>query len=352
VTTVGEAAANANGQLSGVLNSGLNFLSANDSVTFLLYKRVVLPLDGYVFWLRANLAPPVPIEPDTVIVKGSLHYSTEIAQEEDSTIGYNTIVFTAQSAVDAFQVISPQLMYIGTYQGIRFAFSSNGKYYEQAGLWHYLGVAVTSLTNIQIIDDLSQLPQNQIVSNSLPIWLAMPTYKPPYPGFTCPITLFPSFLIPQNESPPYGAVHIEDTKSLVEVATLGPRLQSHQLATEKVRITLYGCNNKVTIDFLNFCTQYIYDWYFIGMRNLPVINDLKREQAELQVITQKKEILFEINYLQHLVRDLARQHILSAIVNSEASNVPPIVIPPQPFKKSKFSTRARTKITEALHVRS
>ena len=356
MTTVGEATGNAQGQLSGILDAGVKFLSGDTKVTFLLYKRLVLPLDGFIFWVRANLTLPTqpiyPVVPDQVIVSGSLHYSTEITQEEDSTIGFNTIVFTALSAIDAFQEINPHFMYIGTYQGIRFAFSSQGKFYEQAGLWHYLGVAITSLSNIQIIDDIAQLPTKQIVSNSLPIWLAMPSYVPPYPGFRCPITLFPSFLVPQNETPPYGSVHIEDTKALVETAFLGPRLTSSQVASEIVPVTTYGVNNDDIITFLNFVCQYSYDWNYIGMRNMPIIRDEHREQAELQILTQKKKITFEINYQQQSVRDIARQHILSAIVHSEASNVPPIVIPPPlPFKKSVFNAQVRTKITESLHGR-
>jgi hypothetical protein len=319
MTTVNEATGNAQGPLGATLAAGVKTLSADTQVTFLLYRKLVLPLDGYVFWVRDNLTLPTqPIYPmlkDTVIVHGSLHYSTEIGQEEDATIGYNTIVFTALSGIDAFQEITPKYMYLATYQGIRFAFSSHGKYYEQAGLWHYMGVAVTSITDIQIIDDLVQLPSEQIVSNSLPIWLAMPSYVPPYPGFICPFILYPSFLIPQNEQPPYGAVHIEDTRALEAVALLGPRLQSSQLATERVTITTYGVDNDDIITFLNFIIQYSGDWSLIGIRNMPIIRDEKREQSELQVIAQKKQIVVEVNYVQQSIRDVARQYIQHCLVN-------------------------------------
>jgi hypothetical protein len=330
MTTVSEAANSAQGALNGVLSGGVRTLSADTQITFLLYKKLVLPLDGYVFWVRANLVKPIPTLRDTVIVTGSLHYSTEVEQEEDATIPYNTIVFTALAGIDAFQEITPQYMYIGTYMGIRFAFSSHGKYYEQAGLWHYMGVAVTSITDIQIIDDVAQLPSEQIISNSLPIWLAMPSYRPPYPGFICPFPLYPSFLIPQNEPPPYGAVHIEDTRALEAIAFLGPRLQSSQLACEKVIITTYGVNNDDIITFLNFIIQYSSDWSLIGIRNMPIISDEKREQAELQVLAQKKHIVVEVNYVQQSVRDVARQHILGCIVHDEGSGASITVRPSIP----------------------
>jgi hypothetical protein len=322
MTTVSEATGNNKPPLAAELAAGINFLSASLEVTFLLYKKLVLPLDGFVFWVRANLAPPLPIEPDTVNISGSLHYSTELGQEEDGTIAYNTVVFTALEQIDLFQQINPQYIYLATYQGIRFAFSSHGKYYKQADLWHYIGTAVTSITDIQIIDDLSQLPGPQIITNSLPIWLAMPTYVPPYPGFTCPFPLYPSFLVPQNTPPPYGSVHIEDTQSLVETALLGPTLTSQQLASEKVKVTIYGADNCDIIQFLNFVSQYSYDWGYIGLMNMPIVRDEKREQAELQVIAQKKSIEFKVNYLQTCVRNIARQHITNCLV---AVNVDQII---------------------------
>ena len=330
MVSVNEAAGNAKSQLAAELAAGVNLLSGNLQIQFLLYRKLVLPLDGFVFWVRSNLTSPSPIDPDSVNIPGSLHYSTELGQEEDATIAYNTIVFTAESQIDLFQSMNPQYIYLATYQGIRFAFSSQGKYYQQANLWHYLGVAVTSVTDIQIIDDLSQLPKEQIISNSLPIWLAMPSYVPPYPGFRCPFPLYPSFLIPQNEPPPYGAVHIEGTRALEAIAMLGPRLQSSQLVTEKVTITTYGVDNDDITTFLNFIIQYSSDWSLIGIRNMPIISDEKREQAELQVLAQKKQIVVEVNYVQQSVRDVARQHILGCIVHDEGSGAIVTVRPPIP----------------------
>jgi hypothetical protein len=320
MVTVNEAANNAKGQLAAELAAGVNFLSESTQIQFLLYKKLILPLDGYVFWVRANLAPPVPVEPDLVMIAGSLHYSTEIGQEEDATIAYNTVVFTALNPIDLFQDMNPQYIYLATYQGIRFAFSSHGKYYQQAGLWHYLGVAVTSITDIQIIDDLSQLPGEQIVSNSLPIWLAMSTYVPPYPGFRCPFIMYPSFLVPQNEAPPYASVHIEDTQALGSVALLGPHLESSQLVCEKVKVIIYGADNCDIITFLNFVIQYSSDYSYIGLMNMPIVRDEKREQSELQVIAQKKSIEFKVSYLQNCVRDIARQHITKCLVQVETSD--------------------------------
>jgi hypothetical protein len=331
MTTVTEAIGNWKPQLGSVLESGVNVLDANQTVTFTLYQKTVLPLDGFVFWINASLLTPGVNDPEpTVIIQGALHYSTETQQEEQSTISLNTIIFTALNQCDLFQQIDPQWMYLADYNGIRFSFSSQGKYFQQADLWHYMGNAVTSVMGTQIIDTISQLPNQLIVSNSLPIWLAMPAYIPPYPGFTCPIKLYPSFLVPQNEPPPYGAVHIEDTMSLVETATLGPKLQSEQLSSEIVRVVMYGINSDTAITFLNFVVQYSYDWNFIGLMNMPVIRDEKQEHPELQIIAQKKSIEFKVSYLQSSVRNVARQFILKSNVTYYPSNSG---ILPSPLKK-------------------
>lgn len=327
MTTVNEAASNAKSSLAADLAAGVKQLSANQQITFTLYKKMVLPYDGFVFWVNGNLiVADANTPPILANIHGSLHYSVELEQEEDASLSINTIVFTALTPCDIFQEIDPQYLYLANYNGIRFAFSSQGKYYQQADLWHYLGVAVTAVMETQIIDDVAQLdPCNQIVSNSLPIWLAMPSYRPPYPGFTCPFPLYPSFLVPENEPPPYGSVHIEDTKSLVEVATLGPLFGSQQLACENVRITTYGVNNCDIIQFLNFVIQYSEDWSYIGIMNMPIIKDEKRHQTELLTIAQKKCIEFKVSYLQQCVRDIARQYILKCIVGIEASDLTHIV---------------------------
>jgi len=306
--------------LGATLAAGVNFLSKRQTISFTLYKKLVLPADGFVFWVRADLTPPVPIEPITVDILGSLHYSTEVGQNEDATVAYNTIVFTSLLEIDIFRDIEPQTLYLATYEGIRFSFSSRGKFYQQADLYHYQGVAVSSVMETQIIDDMATLQSLEpIVTNSLPIWLAMVTYVPPYPTFTCPFPLYPSFLVPENETPPFGSVHIEDTKSMVESATIGPKSSSHQLASEIVRVTTYGVGNADIITFLNFVMQYSYDWNYIGIMNMPIISDEKRTQTELLAIAQKKVIEFKVSYLQHVARDIARQHILSCIVKSEAN---------------------------------
>jgi hypothetical protein len=91
--------------------------------------------------------------------------------------------------------------------------------------------------------------------------------------------------------------------------TYGPLLQSAQLCRDKVRIHLYGCDNLMANNFVDFIQQYSYDWMIIGMATSPIIKDMKQPQSEFKVIAQRKLIEVDVNYNQGAVRDIARQLI-------------------------------------------
>lgn len=346
MTTVNEAKSNNKNKsaMAAELAAGVNTLSANQKVTFTLYKKMVLPIDGFLFWINCNLAHPTQGDPPlTLTVEGSLHYSTETEQEENASISYNTIVFTALTPCDIFNEINPQYIYLANYKGIRFGFNSQGKYYQQADLWHYVGVAVTSTIGTQVVDDKSQyddLNDKLIVTNSLPYWLMMAHYSFGYNGLSCPIKyIFPSYLVPYNFPPPYASVHIEDTKTLQPVPIYGrPYVgSSSQLVSEIAKITTYGIDNDTIIDFYNFVFQFSEYTSLIGMmNNMPTIRDEKQEAAEIQAIAQKKVIEFKISYLQgkHRIATVTRQLIRHAIVDFAVSDGKSIIV------KGKINTKA------------
>jgi hypothetical protein len=320
--TVTEAVGSGKPPLGAILEAGVNTLDANQTITFTLYKRMVLPLDGFLFWVNYSLVTPVVGDPPAILnIKGALHYSVEAEQEEESTISMNTIVFTGLTQCDIFNQIEPQFLYLANYKGIRFTFSSQGKYFQQADLWHYLGVAVTSVMSTQIVDDinvLNDLADALVVTNSLPIWLSMASYLTPYQGITNPITnMFPSFLVPENEPPPYASIHIEETKALQAFPWMDGKSLSSQLVCDTVRVTTYGVKNNDIITFMNFVVQYSMDESFIGLMNMPAIVDEKQPQAEIQTIAQKKTIEFKVSYLQtyHAVPEITRQLIKHALVD-------------------------------------
>jgi hypothetical protein len=303
------------------LKAGVDNISYSQDITFNLYVRKVLPLDGYVFWINAALLTLDPTWPALQIkAQGSLHYRTETHQEEESTVAVNEVVFTSEQEVQNLNNIDPQLVYIASFREIRFAFSTRRPFFQQASLWHYVGNAIYSTMQSQIIDDLTLLPLDTdlIVSNSLPAWLAINTRTVPWlPFWELPrLTLFPSFLNPDNLPPVYGAVHIQpdETEAAQSVAYLDSRYNRWQLARDKVRITLYGCDNQLVSDFLDMVIDYMGTEAPMGLMNMPIIQDGKKIQPELFMIAQEKCIEFNVSYNQQAMRDMARQLILKALV--------------------------------------
>jgi len=337
-------AAQAKGPLGSALAAGVEVLSLGDEVVFTRYNRLTSPFDGSVFWVRADVmsqsalmnhmvlnaaefnqprsvAAPAP----TVSVKGSFHYSTRQDQNEAETEGVSTVIFTALSPIQQFNDVQPDELWIGEYGGdaegydgpVTFAFSQRGRYYREADLFHYSGTAVLPVFRTQLISAANELVGRMaVVSNSLPIWLSLNGYAPPYAGFNNTVPLFPSFLVPDNYPPPYGAVHIEPsaTIGLAAAPWLSPKSSHHQLSQDRVRVTLYGLDNQAALSFLDAVNQFSYDLCQIGLMSIPVVRDEKRTQPELGVIAQKKTIDYDVSYHQYVARDLARQLIESAAV--------------------------------------
>ena len=324
MVTVAEAAATAKTELAAGLALGVNTLSGNQTITFTKYIRTVLPADGFVFWVRADLLSPsalynaaayntamygqpadVIMEAPTIQVQGSLHYATANSQDEDAAYSENTVIFTAEEEVENLNEVSPMVKYIGEFDGLRFAFADRGRYYQQAGLHHYVGAAVYSTMDTQIIDNIDDLNlADQIVSNSLPIWL---TFNQAFP-------VFPSYLVPDNLPPPYCSVHVvpAETSGIGQFPILDAMSNQQQLCHDKIRLVTFGVRNDGAQDFLQTIFNASLMTEAFGIQNIPVIKDDKATQRELSILGQKKVIDVEISYYQSRVRDIARQFITSA----------------------------------------
>lgn len=293
-------------QLKADLLAALRETSGDQYVTFTQYIRKVLPLDGYVFWLKTK----------DMTVPGSLHYTTDKRQNEDETIAVNRVIFTTGEEVQAFNEIAANVIWVGEFNGVKFAFSSRQNYYRNADLHHYIGDAVYPAMYSQLVDLGSQLSDKElVVTNSLPAWLTIPSYDPVWMGIANPgILLYPSFAVPDNLRPPYGVVHVEPsaTQALQSAPKIGKTYTHAQLAQDKVRITAYGWTNSNALDFLDVVNQYSVDQDVIGVMNVPTWRDEKRTQAELGVLAMKKTIEFVVSYNQLRVNNIARQLILHA----------------------------------------
>ncbi len=283
--------------LKSSLDAGIRTISAEQEIVFFKYTRAVLPLDGYVFWVKDLMAPEFR-------VRGSLHYDTDQQQRVDEIIGLNRVVFTTQEQIESFNAISDAVAYIGSIDDIRFAFTAQGRKYQQADTYHYRGDAIYPAMYSQIIDspadplDLGEL----IATNSLPIWLALNRFMP----------MFPAYLTETNLRPPYAAIDITETKAVQSAPEIANDSTHLQLMTEKVKIIMMGLRNNEALDFLDYVLDYSLSSDSFGIQNSPSIQDEKRGQSELGILAQKKTIEFEINYYQSRSLAVGRKLIESA----------------------------------------
>lgn len=298
------------GLLHDALTAGIADISQQTTVSFTIYQKVVLPLDGFVFWLRSAVFDQT----------GAIHFMIERDQDETETRARNTIVFTTTEQVQEFNDTNTQQLVVGEIADRRYAFSRHGWFFPQAGVWHYQGTGLPSSTDTQLVDDPSQInTTTPIVSNSLPAWLTLVSYDPVWVSWPVErnphVTLYPSFLVPDNLDPPYGVVHIEPSRieALQDTAMwTTPTFDHYQLTRESVRVTLYGCNNNQAADFLDLVEQYSLDTDSFGILNMPTIRDGKKPWPEGMVIAQQKFVDFEVSYIQTRINDVARQLITSA----------------------------------------
>lgn len=199
--------------------TGVQVLSDMGTVVFDKYNRTVLPLDGYVFWVQ-------DADPTTSItVPGSFHYDTDFRQTESNNYAASRCVFSSLTEVNDLRDIAPGTCYIATQGSLIFAFSSRGYFYKTADLYHYRGFATYNDVLTQVVPSGTNLdPADVIVTDSLPIWLSFNTYTAAYRFTSAGITSYPSFLVPDNEEPPFAAVHVlpESTQAIGGA----PRLKS------------------------------------------------------------------------------------------------------------------------------
>lgn len=321
-------------ELGAGLQQGVNTLSYSQDLPFDLYKSLVLPIDGFRFWIKASLLPEyydslyntsplnqttpnqgIPVPPTITPLQakilhfralGSLHLSQVTEMQETRVYTKQRVIFTSLQEVDHLDATAPDEMYFTTLpNGTKAAFSALENRYYQSGLWHYVGLGLFNVNSTQVIDDLSQLNTAQIVSNSLPIWMSFSTPELP---------VYPSYLSLANIDPPYIVADVTSTTALASAPTYYDRTSQYQQVRDEVRFTMWGLNNLAALDW-----QYkvLNQSYFLdyGIGNMPVPVDEKEPQNEFQVIGMKKSMVLTVNYYQEAARNIAMQLIERATVS-------------------------------------
>ncbi|EGL8528655.1 hypothetical protein IRL25_005362, partial [Salmonella enterica] len=267
-------------ELNAALTQGLDDISRFQVVTFTKYIRKVLPLDGFVFWVKASVLSSAPdSEPDTVNVKGYLHLTTESIQDDEQLYDRNVVTFTAQADIDPFNDIGSDVLYIGEFFGIQFSFSRRTGLNEAANLYHYSGEAIFPYMRSQIINSADDIDlADVVVSNSLPIWLSLSQFMP----------MYPAMLSVQNLVPPYATVKCGEPSPVAGAFWLDEKQNQYQLVSEDVTITVTGLRNAAVEDFLRYVQDYtLSDKAEMGVMNIPVIQDERVTQNELNIIAMR-----------------------------------------------------------------
>lgn len=308
--------------MASALAAGLDTVDQKQTVSFTLYVKQILPLDGFVFWLKADqiLNPPSWLVdlPLILTVDGSLHHATINTQSEDENFSTQRVIFTAKDPVSNLGAMTPDTLYMAQVDGYKYAFSSRSNWYKQADLYHYSGDAVYPALADMVVDNINDLDlTNRVVSNSMPIWLMFTQTKTAsFPNTWIP---YPAFLLPDNMSPPYAAVDIDarQTRPLAAGRAYDKSGNRFQLVTDTVEVSFYGVRNDAILDWVDAVVQYGLDnATTFGVMNSPVPGDLKRTQVEISTIAQKKTVTFQVCYYQSRLTAIAIKYILSAYVGA------------------------------------
>lgn len=319
--------------LANALAAGLQDISYSATISFSVYVRMVLPLDGFVFWVRTDLVSQAALSglasdtyngPATLEVAGSLHISSRAVQDETQNVDVSNIVFTTTQEVRPFHETGQDYVWIGTTDdGIRFGIDARNGYYKQANLNHYTGNNIAPTIETQIIDDISQIEEQElIVSNSLPFFLAMSSQSTIYNWLKPPdVAFYPSYLSPDNLIPPYVSVSIDPSST--EAIQAGPVFDitgsRWQLVRERVKLTFFGLRNSQIMDVLDYITRWCTMFDKLGIMNMPVVKDERQPQAEIGALAIRKACVIDVNYYQTASRDITVQYIKHATVSLKES---------------------------------
>ena len=309
MATLLEASGAAGASRGAMLQAGIGQLSSQQQFTFTLYKQVILPADGFVFYAPASsVSPPITDKPLTFTQNGSLHVTQTVEQNLDSTVSRQHVIFTADEQVREFADVGPTELYFMTLpNGSLAAFAQQSMRYDTSDIWHYAGVALLPYEASQVVASPADVLTNgTIVSNSLPIWMAMSTDALP---------IYPSDLSPLNLPPPYITADIQGTQAMTMAPLVDSLSGQSQLCRETVTFTLWGCRNNDALDFQQaILANSLPDDAAYGTMTPLVPADLKKPQADFAIIAQQKSMTVDVNYLQSRTRNIARQLILEAFI--------------------------------------
>jgi hypothetical protein len=293
-------------ELENTLFEGYKHLGAKN-ITFTKYVRRVLPVDGWVFWVKSSLIEG-EVAPFSKVYLCSTHIQRNQTQEATKTNSISSIGLTVNKKIEDLHEVNQSVMWLGEYQGVKFSFNAQANYYEEANIFHYAGDAVYIENTPNIIDDIEDLDldlENGIVTNCIPIFITLNQQ----------VQIYPAFLAPTNLKPPYATIEVKDTRGIAAGQSYNPFEDSSLLSWDKVELTIYGLRKKQLSDFLKYLENQQLVTEAFGMYWLPSVQNENVPQSEINVLTNKKVLNFDVSYTFNAVRSQAEAFIRSVTVD-------------------------------------
>ncbi|MCZ5678187.1 hypothetical protein O5624_02330 [Escherichia coli] len=158
-----------------------------------------------------------------------------------------------------------------------------------------------------IIDREEDIGDEQIISNSIPIWLQMKDAATVYPSCTAP---------PEPSSSVYRG-GCSQQYSCCRWLPLFSVVSDSSSSRIPVRLTLYGFSNKMALDLVDSVVNRALEEEKFGVTNIPVVQDAKSGQVGINALAKKKIVDFDVNYYQSTAREISRQLIEKVICKYE-----------------------------------
>lgn len=303
--------------MNTVFNDSLLAIPYNEPVTFRRYIRLVLPVDGFIFWIRQSLInlqspalngmalnelPDLTALDDSLTVTGSLWYAANNQQENTQIHTVNNVFFTSSKKLDDFQDLGESQIWIGEIDGVRFSFNRAGNFFQKAGVWSYQGDSINPIMASQIIDNLADLKDEKIVNDSLPLFLSNNF------GYR----VYPAFRGSQNLKPPFISIDVMETKPLQQRQS-EESTERRQWCLDTVKATCYGLSNNAVLDYMNSMIELGLTAVDFGISNSLTAKKIDIPQSELNITANAKEVTFEVNYYQTRAHNIAQKLIESAL---------------------------------------
>lgn len=291
-------------ELEDTLFEGYQKVSGQQQITFTRYVEKILPIDGWRFWVKAELLQNEPA-PFSQVIPCSVHQSVNQTQEATKTNAITSIILTTNQEIENLKEIGQTALLIGEYKGSKFSFNVQSAFYDNANLKHYSGDAVYTENLDNFIDDIDNLDlENGIVTNSIPLFLTLNDI----------VQIYPAFLVPTNLKPPYATIEVKESKGIAAGATYNEFEDSRLAQWDRIELNIYGLRKKQLSDFLKYLETKQLETHAFGLYWLPSIQNQNIPQSEVNVLTNKKVLTFDVNYVIEDVRNNATAFIESIFV--------------------------------------